>query len=153
MQEIRTAVVQQVTPSVRVRIWADDDDVPVAVKSADYTPTVGDKVALIKLGTRDGWCISHKVDGATVRPDVEQNGIATGTSGAGGQITVVFPLPFAEVPVVTANAFSGNDRIAVPLTATTSQVEFIYRTISTGATLDTTYNLHWRATGPLAVTE
>jgi hypothetical protein len=43
--------------------------------------------------------------------------------------------------------------MVVPVSATATQVEFIYRTISTGATVTTTYNLHWRATAPLAVTE
>lgn len=54
-------IVQSVDP-LEVRFAGDSTDVPVAVSA--FTPSVGQKVMLTKLGARDGWAIVRALTGA-----------------------------------------------------------------------------------------
>ena len=53
-----------VQSATTVRLAGDSTDVPVALKNDALTLTIGDKVAMVKLGSRDGWCVAFKM-GAT----------------------------------------------------------------------------------------
>ena len=58
------AVVQQITPTVTVRLAGDDNDVPVALKATSYTtPATSDKVAVARLG--GAWVILCSLEDAT----------------------------------------------------------------------------------------
>ena len=56
MQEIAWGVVQSTGPT-EVRFAGDSADVPIALKDAALTVSVGQKVLLAKAGSRDGWVI------------------------------------------------------------------------------------------------
>ena len=58
--EVHWGVVQSLAPTT-VRFAGDTADVPVALKSSALSLTVGDKVALVKLGVRDGWCVAFVI--------------------------------------------------------------------------------------------
>lgn len=54
--EVTWGVVQSTSP-VEVRVAGDTTDTPVGLKADGLSLTIGDKVALLKLGSTGGWMI------------------------------------------------------------------------------------------------
>jgi len=61
--------VTSVSP-LEVRFAGDTIDIPVTLNLTTYSsPATGDMVALLRLGSVDGWCVLGKVAvGAAIRP-------------------------------------------------------------------------------------
>ena len=58
--EVRWGIVTQVSPLL-VRFAGDGEDSPVGLKTSGLTLAETDKVAVLKLGSTDGWMVVAKV--------------------------------------------------------------------------------------------
>lgn len=65
MQEITWAKVQDVTPdengAIAVHMVGDSEDIPVKLRSADYTPVEGHVVQMARAGSADSWVIQFQI--------------------------------------------------------------------------------------------